>query len=170
MRGSHWLCSSQWLKTAQNGPKWPAWFTPFLSVELCGAAHFRSTGVVSGLCFSYETAQNGPKWREYRKIAPTECPKARRITRRPEFHYNPRHGSLLNLSVVEFSLLARARLLGLRSDGASLKQTVNANVSERNSTVVAIILSLGDRDARRTLHQLYLCYPSFDCAPGYTVK
>ncbi|MDE2940698.1 MAG: hypothetical protein OXR67_17535 [Chloroflexota bacterium] len=65
----------------------------------------------------------------------------------------------MNLSVVEFCLLARACLLGLRSDGASLKQTVNANVSERNSTAVAIYLSFAARDARRALHQLYLCYP-----------
>ena len=64
----------------------------------------------------------------------------------------------MNLSEIEFSLLARACLRGPRSDGASLEQAGNANVSDRNSTAVAIELSFAARDARRTLHRLYLWY------------
>ena len=45
----------------------------------------------------------------YETFPPAE---ARRIARRLEFHYTPKHGSWLNMAEIEFSVLARACLRG----------------------------------------------------------
>ena len=45
----------------------------------------------------------------YEAFPPAE---ARRIARRLEFHYTPKHGSWLNMAEIEFSVLARACLRG----------------------------------------------------------
>ena len=41
----------------------------------------------------------------YETFPPTE---ARRIAKRLEFHFTPKHGSWLNMAEIEFSVLARA--------------------------------------------------------------
>ena len=66
------------------------------------------------------------------------APEARRIARRLEFHYMPKHGSWLNMAEIEFSVLARACLRGRNGDEESLEKAVNACVPERNSTAAAI--------------------------------
>ena len=84
--------------------------------------------------------------------------KARRIARRLEFHYTPKHGSWLNLAEMEFSVLARACLRGRNPDAESLEGAVNANVSDLNATAAAVNWSFTARDARRKLHRLYPCH------------
>ncbi len=63
---------------------------------------------------------------------------ARRIAKRLEFRYTPKHGSWLNMAEMGFSVLARACLRGRNPDAESLERAVNANVSERNATAAAI--------------------------------
>ena len=59
---------------------------------------------------------------------------ARRIARRLEFHYTPKHGSWLNMAEIEFSVLARSCLKqrlpdqeSLRDLGARAKRRVTIN-------------------------------------------
>ena len=86
------------------------------------------------------------------------APEARRIVRRLEFRYTPKHGSWLNMAEMEFSVLARACLRGRNGDADSLERAVNANVSERNATAAAINWRFTARDARSKLHRLYPCH------------
>ena len=86
------------------------------------------------------------------------APEARRITKRLEFHYTPKHGSWLNMAEIEFSVLARACLRGRNADEDSLERAVNACVSDRNSTAATIDWRFTSKDARRKLHRLYPCH------------
>ena len=91
----------------------------------------------------------------YEASPPTE---ARRIAKRLEFHYTPKHGSWLNMAKMEFSVLARACLRGRNPDQESLERAVNANVAERNAAAAPINWRFTARDARRRLHRLYPCH------------
>ena len=51
---------------------------------------------------------------------------ARRIARRLESHYTPKHGSWLNMAEIEFSVLARACLRGRNADEDRLEKAVDA--------------------------------------------
>ena len=86
------------------------------------------------------------------------APEARRIAKRLEFHYTPKHGSWLNMAEIEFSVLARACLRGRNGDENGLERAVSANVSERNAIGAAINWRFTAQDARRKLHRLYPCH------------
>ena len=88
----------------------------------------------------------------YETFPPAE---ARRIARRLEFHYTPKHGSWLNMAEMEFSVLARACLRGRNPDAESLERAVNANVWERNSAAAPINWRFTTRKARAKLRRLY---------------
>ena len=88
----------------------------------------------------------------YQTFPPAE---ARRIAKRLEFHYTPKHGSWLNMAEMEFSVLARACLRGRNPDQESLERAVNANVSERNSAAAPINWRFTTRNARAKLCRLY---------------
>ena len=55
---------------------------------------------------------------------------ARRIARRLEFHYTPKHGSWLNMAEIEFSVLSRCCLKQRSPDAAALQRKVNVLVTE----------------------------------------
>ena len=95
----------------------------------------------------------------YETFPPAE---ARRISKRLEFDYTPKHGSWLNMAEMEFSVLARACLRGRNPGGETLERAVNANVSERNAMAAATKWRFIARDARRKLHRLYPCHSCFD--------
>ncbi len=57
----------------------------------------------------------------------------RAIARKLEFHYAPKFGSWLNITEVEFSVLARTFLAGRTSDQATLRRRINARVAKRNA-------------------------------------
>lgn len=59
----------------------------------------------------------------YRAFPPEE---ARRLTRKLEFHYTPKHGSWLNMAEIEFSILARQCLNRRLPDRASVCREVKA--------------------------------------------
>ena len=91
----------------------------------------------------------------YETFPPSE---ARRIAKRLEFHYTPKHGSWLDMAEIEFSVLARACLRGRNADEDSLKTAVDACVSERNTTAATNDWRFTAKDARRKLRRLYPCH------------
>ena len=83
------------------------------------------------------------------------APEARRIARRLEFHYTPKHGSWLNMAEIEFSVLSRSCLNQRLPSEESLQRVVRASVRERNEARVTINWRFTTNDARNKLHRLY---------------
>ena len=88
----------------------------------------------------------------YETFSPAE---ARRIAKRLEFHYTPKHGSWLNVAEMEFSVLARACLRGRNPDQDSLERAVNACISDRNAAAAPINWRFTTKKARTKLRRLY---------------
>ena len=63
---------------------------------------------------------------------------ARRIVKRLEFHYTPKHGSGLNMAEIEFSVLARSCLKQRLTDEATLRREIEALARERNAAQAII--------------------------------
>ena len=80
---------------------------------------------------------------------------ARRIAKRPEFHYTPKHGSWLNMAEIEFSVLSRSCLRQRLPDEEALGREVQALVTERNTAQATVNWRFNTRDARTKLHRLY---------------
>ena len=88
----------------------------------------------------------------YETFQPAE---ARRILKRLEFHYTPRHGSWLNMAEIELSVFSR-QCLGRRiPDQATLLREVAALQRQRNGAHATITWRFTAADARTTLHHLY---------------
>jgi len=88
----------------------------------------------------------------YEAFAPVE---ARRLVKKLEFHYTPKHGSWLNMAEIELSILARQCLDRRIPDEATLKQEVHAYQVRRNAKHASIDWQFSVSDARRKLHRLY---------------
>ena len=58
---------------------------------------------------------------------------ARRVAKRLEFHYTPKHGSWLNMAEIEFSVLSRSCLKQRVPNEPALRRDVQALVTERNA-------------------------------------
>ena len=88
---------------------------------------------------------------------------ARRIARRLEFHYTPKHGSWLNpasstgqaMAEIEFSVLSRSCLRRRLPHEDTLLRETRALVRERNAAQTTINWRFNTRDARTKLHRLY---------------
>ena len=80
---------------------------------------------------------------------------ARRIARRLEFHYTPKHGSWLNMAETGFSVLSRSCLKQRIPSEEALRREVQALVKERNAARATINWRFNTRDARTKLHRLY---------------
>lgn len=88
----------------------------------------------------------------YESFEPDE---ARRIFRKLEFHYTPKHGSWLNMAEIEISVLGR-QCLDRRIDCAELLRTeVLKWQTDRNSTCTRTNWRFTVSDARVKLHRLY---------------
>jgi len=88
----------------------------------------------------------------YETFQPAE---ARRILKRLEFHYTPRHGSWLNMAEIELSVFSR-QCLGRRiPDQATLLREAAALERQRNEAHATITWRFTAADARTTLHHLY---------------
>ena len=83
------------------------------------------------------------------------APEARRIAKRLEFHYTPKHGSWLNMAEIEFSVLSRSCLKQRLPDEETLRREVQALVKERNAAQATIHWRFNTQDARTKLHRLY---------------
>jgi hypothetical protein len=88
----------------------------------------------------------------YEAFAPQE---ARRLAKKLEFHYTPKHGSWLNMAEIEFSILARQCLARRIPDEVTLKQEVLAYQVRRNAERATIDWRFSLSDARTKLHRLY---------------
>ena len=80
---------------------------------------------------------------------------ARRIARRLEFHYTPKHGSWLNMAEIEFSVFSRGCLKKRVPDEESLCGEIHVLEHERNQAHARINWHFGIQDARTKLHRLY---------------
>ena len=84
----------------------------------------------------------------------------RRIARRLEFHYTPKHGRWLNMAEIELSVISRC-CLGQRLPGDEiLCREIQALERERNEAQAIINWRFTTEDARRKLHRLYPSIPS----------
>jgi transposase len=92
----------------------------------------------------------------YERFAPEE---ARRILRKLEFHYTPKHGSWLNLVEIELSVLERQCLSRRIPDEATLQREVAAYEARRNKEQATITWNFCVADARRKLKRLYPSTP-----------
>lgn len=92
----------------------------------------------------------------YERFAPEE---ARRILRKLEFHYTPKHGSWLNLVEIELSVLERQCLSRRIADATALRREVAAYEVRRNEAKATITWNFSVEDARRKLKRLYPSTP-----------
>jgi hypothetical protein len=80
---------------------------------------------------------------------------ARRIARKLEFHYTPKHGSWLNMAEAEIALLSRQALDQRLPDADALRRTVAAWERPRNDARATVSWRFTVKDARRKLRRLY---------------
>jgi hypothetical protein len=83
---------------------------------------------------------------------------ARRILKKLEFHYTPRHASWLNMAEIELSVFDR-RLKAFIPDEDSLSREVMALVNRRNRSKATVNWQFRTEDARTRLKSLYLSIP-----------
>jgi hypothetical protein len=80
---------------------------------------------------------------------------ARRILKKLEFHYTPKHGSWLNQAEIELSVLSRQCLDRRIADEETLKREIKAFEDRRNEAGATINWQFTSKDARSKLHRLY---------------
>jgi transposase len=80
---------------------------------------------------------------------------ARRILRRLEFHYTPKHGSWLNMAELEIRVLSRQCLRRRIAEIAVLQREVAAWEAARNRAGITTKWRFTVNDARRRLVRLY---------------
>lgn len=88
----------------------------------------------------------------YEAFAPEE---ARRIAKKLEFHFTPKHGSWLNIAEIEFAVLSNMCLKQRIPDEETLRREVDANVELRNKRAIPVKWRFTTEDARVKLHRLY---------------
>ncbi len=88
----------------------------------------------------------------YEAFEPAE---ARRIARKLDLHYTPKHGSWLNMAEIELSVLSRQCLNRRIADADTLKYEVAAWVAMRNGTKTMVEWRFTTEDARIKLKRLY---------------
>jgi len=88
----------------------------------------------------------------YETFAPEE---ARRILRKLEFHYTPKHGSWLNIAEIELSVFSRQCLDRRIGDEETLRREIKQLEEERNAACAKIEWRFTTEVARRKLQRLY---------------
>ena len=88
----------------------------------------------------------------YETFPPAE---ARRILKKLEFHYTPKHASWLNMAEIELSVLSRQCLDQRIEDERTLKQELAAYEQRRNDARATIDWRFTSQDARAKLQRLY---------------
>lgn len=87
----------------------------------------------------------------YQTFPPEE---ARRILRKLEFHYTPKHGSWLNMAEIELSVLGRI-MKNYIPEIQDFSQEAQALTNERNTMDATVNWQFRTADARIKLKQLY---------------
>lgn len=90
----------------------------------------------------------------YAHFPPAE---ARRIARKLELHYTPKHGSWLNIAEIELSVLGRQALAQRIPDRETLSAVVAAWERARNAAQATVRWQFTTADARIKLERLYPC-------------
>ena len=88
----------------------------------------------------------------YEAFEPEE---ARRLAKRLDIHYTPKHGSWLNIAECELSVLARQCLNRRIPTKDDLEREVRAWQEERNASTVGVVWQFTTEDARVKLRRLY---------------
>jgi len=88
----------------------------------------------------------------YETFAPEE---ARRIARKLEFHYTPKHGSWLNMAEIEFSVVNRQCLDRWLQDIETVQSEIAAWELPRNEQNIGIDWRFTTEKARQKLERLY---------------
>lgn len=91
----------------------------------------------------------------YQAFPPEE---ARRLARRLEIHYTPKHGSWLNIAEVELSAMTRQCLSRRIPDVETLKKQTKAWERSRNESPRTVDWRFTTKDARIRLKRLYPKY------------
>ena len=92
----------------------------------------------------------------YEAFAPAE---ARRVLRKLEFHYVPKHASWLNMVEIEIGVLASQCLARRIPDLVTLTAEVAAWIAARNKANVAVKWMFGIEQARAKLGRVYPSHP-----------
>ena len=95
----------------------------------------------------------------YRAFPPAE---ARRITRRLEIHYTPKHGSWLDMAEIELNVMTRQCPARRIEDINLLRSELSAWETERNNDEAKIQWHFQTGDAREKLISLYPTYITAD--------
>jgi hypothetical protein len=84
-----------------------------------------------------------------------EPEEARRLVKRFEFHFTPKHGSWLNMAEIELSVLSRQCISQRIPDCQMLCHEVHAWEQDRNNKYVKVDWRFSTADARIKLKRLY---------------
>jgi len=103
----------------------------------------------------------------YETFTPAE---ARRLTRKLEFHYTPKHGSWLNMAECEFAALTKQCLARRVPDVATLRREIAAWQAHRNRAQTLITWRFATADARVKLQRLYPATPEQEQSPVIALK
>lgn len=91
------------------------------------------------------------------------APEARRIARKLEIHYTPKHGSWLDIAEIELNVMTRQCLSRRIGDIELLRQELAVWESDRNKHTACIQWHFTTDNARTKLVSLY---PKFDTVDG----
>lgn len=88
----------------------------------------------------------------YETFEPEE---ARRVARKLEFHYTPKHASWLNMVEIELSVLSRQCIGGRIASKEELRNRITVWQAERNAQQATVNWQFSTCDARDKMHSLY---------------
>ena len=91
----------------------------------------------------------------YKRYSPEE---ARRIIKKLEMHYTPKHGSWLDVAEIELNVMTRQCLSRRISDIEQLRRELSAWEIERNILAAKVNWHFRANDARIKLSSLYPAY------------
>ena len=94
----------------------------------------------------------------YKRYSPEE---ARRIIKKLEIHYTPKHGSWLDIAEIELNVMTRQCLSRRIADIELLRRELSVWETERNTIAAKVDWHFRTSDARIKLKSLY---PSFTTA------
>ncbi len=112
-------------------------------------AHFPEAEVIRVVLDNLGTHRPGALYKAF------SAAEARRILRRLEFHYTPKHGSWLNMAEIEIGILSRQCLDQRIPDDESLRRHVAAWEDQRNAAREGINWMFGIETARTKLTKAY---------------
>lgn len=95
----------------------------------------------------------------YKRYPPEE---ARRIIKKLEIHYTPKHGSWLDIAEIELNVMTRQCLSRRIAEIGLLRKELAAWETERNTVATKVNWQFRTSDARIKLSSLY---PVFTTAP-----